>query len=301
MKPAPFHYYRAPNAPAAVQALESPEWQGRAKLLAGGQSLVPAMACRDTRPLLVVDIMGCSDLSELQTRGDEVVIGARCRQGDVERSSLALATVPLLVEAIRWVAIPRVRNRGTVIGNIVQANAGAEIPVVALVLDAEFDVLVAEGRRKVISARNMFSPQVGVSLDPTGLVAAGRFRAVRRNEGWGFSEIQLRPGHFALVCAAAVVVVEGGVVAEVGLSVGGLNPNPYRPTHAEAASIGRGIDDNVWIEETALLAVRERPWPARADQHASAEYRESVAVVAVRDALKSAIRRAQTAPARAKS
>jgi carbon-monoxide dehydrogenase medium subunit len=295
MKPAPFRYYRAPDALAAVRALSSPEWQGRAQLLAGGQSLVPAMACRDARPSLVVDIMGCSDLAELDVDEGQLVIGARCRQGDLERSSLARSTVPLLVEAIRWVAIPQVRNRGTVIGSVAQANAAAEIPVVAMVLDAEFEVVDGEGQRKMIGARHMFSPRSGTTLDPTSLVAAGRFRAMRKNEGWGFSEIQLRPGHFALVCAAAMIVVEGGVVTEVGLSVGGLNRNPYRPTRAEAASVGRGVDDNRWIDETASLAVRERPWPARADQHASADYRESIAVIAVRDALKSAIRRAQGA------
>jgi aerobic carbon-monoxide dehydrogenase medium subunit len=296
MKPAPFHYYRAPDALAAVQALAAPEWQGGAKLLAGGQSLIPAMACRDARPSLVVDIMACADLAELCTDGEQLVIGARCRQGDLERSPLAISAVPLLVEAVRWVAIPQVRNRGTVIGSIAQANAAAEIPVVALVLDAEFELFGPEGKRKMIDARDMFSAQAGTSLDPTSLVAAGRFRAMREGEGWGFSEIQLRPGHFALVCAAAVVVVAEGVVVEASLCIGGLNQNPYRAVQAEAAPIGRAIDDDSWIEQIAVLAVRERPWPARADQHASAEYRQSAAVIAVREALESAIRRAQNRP-----
>jgi carbon-monoxide dehydrogenase medium subunit len=123
-----------------------------------------------------------------------------------------------------------------------------------------------------------------------------RFRRLRANEGWGFAEIQLRPGHYALVCAATVLEVSEGRIATAGLSIGGLNGNPYRATDTEAFAIGQDASSDAWIIEAARSAVEERPWPARADQHASAEYRQAMAIVVARDALKSAIRRAYSAP-----
>ena len=120
--------------------------------------------------------------------------------------------------------------------------------------------------------------------------------APRHNEGWGFAEIQLRPGHYALVCAATAVVVSEGRVAETSISVGGLNSNPYRAASAEAFTLGRDILTDTWITEAARIAVDGSPWAARADQHASAEYRQAMAIIVVRDALRSAARRAQFAP-----
>jgi carbon-monoxide dehydrogenase medium subunit len=296
VKPAAFHYSRPANSLAAVQILSAPEWRGQARILAGGQSLVPSLSCRDARPTMIVDIMACEDLGKLTVTDDDLIVGARALQAEVERSSVASEACPLLADAIRWVAVPQIRNRGTVVGSLAQANAGAEIPVVAAALDAKIERLDVTGRRNMLDAATFFSGLSGAAADPTDLLTSVRFRRLRANEGWGFAEIQLRPGHYALVCAAAVLEVSEGRIATAGLSIGGLNGNPYRATDTEAFAIGQDASSDAWIIEAARNAVAERPWPARADQHASAEYRQAMAIVVARDALKSAIRRAYSAP-----
>jgi carbon-monoxide dehydrogenase medium subunit len=296
MKPAPFHYYRADSALAAVQAAAAPDWNGNARFLAGGQSLVPALSFRDIRPAVLVDIMHCPDLGRLDLADHGLVAGARCVQSEIECSVASRAVCPLLVDALRWVALPQIRNCGTVVGSLAQANPGAEIPVVAMALNATIEIMDVEGRRETIDAGKLFANQSGTFVGPAQLLTSAYLRALRHNEGWGFAEIQLRPGHYALVCAATAVVVSEGRVAETSISVGGLNSNPYRAASAEAFTLGRDILTDTWITEAARIAVDGSPWAARADQHASAEYRQAMAIIVVRDALRSAARRAQFAP-----
>jgi CO/xanthine dehydrogenase FAD-binding subunit len=239
--------------------------------------------------------MACADLGKLAMKDGHITVGALALQSEVERSEVVEHSCPLLAEAIRWVAVPQIRNRGTVVGSLAQANAGAEIPVVAVALAANIEILNGKGQRNMMDAAKFFAGPSGAAVGRAELITSVQFRRLRANEGWGFAEIQLRPGHFALVCAAAVVEVSEGRIATAGLSIGGLNGNPYQATLTEAFSIGQDVTSDSWIDEAARTAVEERPWPARADQHASAEYRQAMAIVVARDALKSAIRRARSA------
>src|ERR1700722_6305440 len=196
MKPAKFKYVRAETAEHAVELLDSAD--SGARILAGGQSLIPALSARTTKASLLLDIMRCSGLNDVSQNSDDVTIGAACRQSRIELSSAIQQSVPLLAEALGWVAMPQVRSRGTVVGCLAQANAGGEVPVVSLALDAEFNILSPGGVRQRMGARNFYAVGSGTRLPSKSLIVSASFRTCAAGEGWGFSEIQLRPGHFAL-------------------------------------------------------------------------------------------------------
>ena len=141
MKPPKCKYVRADTAEHAVELLRASD--GEARILAGGQSLIPALSARSIAPSLIVDIMRCPGLGQVSETSSAVVIGAACRQAQIERSPMIRQSIPLISEALGWVAMPQVRSRGTVVGCLAQANAGGEVPVVALALDAEFKILSA--------------------------------------------------------------------------------------------------------------------------------------------------------------
>lgn len=292
MKPAPFRYYRARNAQDAADELRRSGSPGEACILAGGQSLVPSLAARELRPALVVDIMGCGDLRHVSVSGDRLRIGAGCRQSEIENSEQVRNTCPLVSDALRWVAVPQVRTRGTVVGSLVQANAGGEMPVVALTLDAKLLVLDHDGEVSKIEARSLYGVPTGTTLEPLTLAVGAEYPILGAEDGWAFEEIQLRPGHVALVCAAAVLSLRNEKIVAARIGIGGLTQNPYRAAAAEAALIGAGSNDfNAAFADAAAMAVKERPWPSRADLHATSRYCEAVAHKAVRDALAAAVRR----------
>ena len=286
MKPARFRYVRAETAEHAVELLGGAD--PSAKILAGGQSLVPALSSRTVATSLLVDIMRCPGLADLSQSQDEITIGAACRQSRIELSPQVRQSVPLLSEALTWVAMPQVRSRGTVVGCLAQANAGGEVPVVSLALDARLNLLLGDGRRQQVAARNVYAVDSGAKLPGSSLIESASFRAQAAGEGWGFCEIQLRQGHFALVCCAATLRLdEHGRIQSARIAIGGLTANPYRADRAEAALTGETVGDSIFAD-AARLAADERPWAARADLHATAAFRSKVAVTTVVRALTSA-------------
>jgi carbon-monoxide dehydrogenase medium subunit len=198
-------------------------------------------------------------------------------------------SIPLLSEALGWVAMPQVRSRGTVVGCLAQANAGGEVPVVSLALDAEFNILSPGGVRQRMAARDFYAVESGTRLPSKSLIVSASFRTRAAGEGWGFSEIQLRPGHFALVCCAATLLIdEGERIRSARIALGGLTASPYRAGKAEHALFGESADNDAVLRDAAHLATQERPWPARTDLHASAAFRSKAAVAAVVRALRDA-------------
>jgi CO/xanthine dehydrogenase FAD-binding subunit len=204
----------------------------------------------------------------------------------MERNSLVRESIPLLPEALGWVAMPQVRSRGTVVGCLAQANAGAEVPVVSLALDAELNLLLPGGARRRMAAKDVYAGDAGTQLPAASLIVSTSFRSRVAGEGWGFSEVQLRLGHFALVCCAATLVLgEDGRVRAVRIAIGGLTANPYRAHRAEQALMGETLDRDSLIRDGANIASAERPWPARTDLHASGVFRSKAAVATVTRAL----------------
>jgi carbon-monoxide dehydrogenase medium subunit len=287
MKPAKFRYLRAETAEHAVDLIGAAE--GAARILAGGQSLVPALSARSITASVVVDIMRCPNLDQVSQGSADLTIAAACRQAQIERSPMVLQAIPLLSDALTWVAMPQVRSRGTVVGCLAQANAGGEVPVAALALDAELNVLTPRGVRKQMSARDVYDVESGTRLPPHSLILSASFRTQATGEGWGFSEIQLRQGHFALVCCAVTLLADDNMcIRSVRIAVGGLTASPYRALRAENALVGEAGEDDSIIREAAHMAAEERPWPARTDLHATGAFRSKVAVTAVKRALTNA-------------
>jgi 2-furoyl-CoA dehydrogenase FAD binding subunit len=294
MKPAKFKYVRAETADHAIDLLSGAD--SAAKILAGGQSLIPALCARATSASLLVDIMQCPGLTDVSQTDDAITIGAACRQSQIERNPTVQNSIPLLSEALGWVAMPQVRSRGTVVGCLAQANPGGEIPVVALALDAEFNLLSRGNALRRIPAKDIYAVETGTKLPPDSLIASASFQSRSPGEGWGFCEVQLRPGHFALVCCAATLLIdENSLIRSVRIAIGGLTANPYRAYSAEKALLAQTLARDSLLDDAAHVAADERPWPARTDLHATADFRSKAAIAAVARALASARARCSTA------
>jgi len=287
MKPAKFRYVRAETADHAVELLSDAD--PTARILAGGQSLIPALSARSIAASVLLDIMRCPGLDEVSHTPDEVTVGAACRQSRIELSPVVQQSIPLLSEALGWVAMPQVRSRGTVVGCLAQANAGAEVPVVSLALDAQLNILSRGSVRQRLPAKDVYAAETGARLPPQSLIVSASLRTLTAGEGWGFCEVQLRQGHFALVCCAATLLLgENGRIRSARIAVGGLTANPYRAERSEKALIGEAADRDSLIRDAAHTASEERPWPARTDLHATGAYRSKAAVAAVARALRAA-------------
>jgi aerobic carbon-monoxide dehydrogenase medium subunit len=284
VKPAKLSYARAETADHAVELLSRAD--SDARILAGGQSLIPALSARSLTASILLDIMRCPGLDDESEDRDRVTIGAACRQSRVEWSPVVRRSIPLLSEALTWVAMPQVRSRGTVIGCLAQANAGGEVPVVALALDARLNILLRGGVHREMAAKEMYGPETGTRLPSNGLIVAAAFQKLDVGEGWGFCEVQLRQGHFALVCCAATLLLDPvGGIRSARIAIGGLNANPYRAERAEKALTGEAASRDSVIREAGRVAVAESPWPARTDLHATGTFRMKAAVTAVVRAL----------------
>jgi aerobic carbon-monoxide dehydrogenase medium subunit len=287
VKPAKFRYVRAETAEHAGELLTDAD--ASARILAGGQSLIPALSARSISASLLLDIMRCPGLDEVSQSPTEVTIGAACRQSHMELSPIVQQSIPLLSEALGWVAMPQVRSRGTVVGCLAQANPGGEVPVVALALDAECNTLLSGGVRQRMAARDVYAAETGTKLPARSLILSASFRKRPAGEGWGFCEVQLRQGHFALVCCAATLLLEAnGSIRSARIAVGGLTSNPYRAERAESALIGEAAGRDSLFGDAAHVAAEERPWPARSDLHATGAYRSKAATTAVARALRAA-------------
>jgi CO/xanthine dehydrogenase FAD-binding subunit len=169
------------------------------------------------------------------------------------------------------------------------------VPVVSLALDAEFNILLPGGARHRMPARDVYAVETGTRLPSRSLIVSASFRTRAAGEGWGFCEVQLRQGHFALVCCAATLLLgESGRIRSVRIAIGGLTANPYRADRAEKALIGNAADDDSLIHDAARIASLERTWPARTDLHATGAFRSKAAVAAVARALADARVRCST-------
>jgi carbon-monoxide dehydrogenase medium subunit len=290
MKPAPFRYHRAGSAAEAAAMLR--ELGEDARVLAGGQSLIPLMNFRLARPSHLVDLNHVDELTYIRRVNGHVCVGAVSRQSDVEHSAEVKATVPLLAEALGSVGHAPIRHRGTVVGSLAHADPAAELPTVALALDATLVVQSLTGRR-TIAAADFFLGQFETATREGELVIEARFPVSGPHAGSAFCEFSRRHGDFAIAGAAVVVEVTDGKVSRAAIAMCGVSSAPVRAHDAEAALVGR-LPTAEAIEEIAHLAVRQLT--PSADLHADAEYRRNVARIQVRQSLTTAIQRAQRGP-----
>jgi carbon-monoxide dehydrogenase medium subunit len=286
LKPAPFEYFAPHELDEALGLLS--KHAETAKVLAGGQSLVPMLSLRLASPGQLIDINRLVGLDYVHDQKGGLAIGATARQRQVERSAEVAQVNPLLVEALTNVAHPAIRNRGTVAGSLAHADPAAELPATWLALDGRATLSSTRGSRTV-DAAGFFSSYFTTEMAPDELLTEVWMRNLGPGEGWSFKEISRRQGDFALVGAVALMTLEDGVIADSRLVLLGVGGTPLRVGTAESHLKGTRPGEEVFREAEAL--VREAVSPEN-DVHASADYRVHVAGVMARRVLHEAAERA---------
>ena len=273
MKPPVFDYIAATSIDMAAAALA--EAGGDAKILAGGQSLVPMLNFRLLRPSILVDINRIPGLGFIEETADSIRIGALTRHFQLETSPLIARHFAVLSCAMTYVAHLAIRNRGTIGGSLSHADPAAELPMMALLLDAELSVVSASGAR-VIAARDFFLDTMTVALDGTELLTEIALPKLPPQTGWGFEEVARRHGDFALAAVATTLTLSGGNIAQARIALTGVGPTALRAAEAELLLLGQALDES--LTRRAIEAVRETIAP-ETDLHASSDYRRHLAGV----------------------
>lgn len=279
MKPAPFDYVAARSVEEAVGFLA--EAGEGAKLLAGGQSLVPLLALRLARPELVVDINGVEGLDALEVEGRRLRVGALVRHRAVERDPRVASAFPFVSMAVSRIGHVAIRNRGTVGGSLAHADPAAEWPALLLALDGEVEVASPRGRR-VVASSELFDSYLTTSLAPDEMICEVRGALPEGRVATSFLELARREGDFALVGVAVVVAADQGAIRECRIALSGVGSTAVRAREAEAVLQGSSAGPK--DVETAAAAVAEEIDPP-GDIHGSSAYRRKVAAVLCRRAL----------------
>lgn len=274
MKAAPFDYARPETLPEALNLLASAGEDER-RILAGGQTLVPMLAMRLARPALLIDINRIEELRGIFLADGCVAIGACTRQRVAEQSKLVQERLPLLARAIACVGHQQTRNRGTVGGSIANADPAAEIPLVAVTLDAEMTVRSTSNERSIASS-DFFISEMTTAMGPEDCLVEARFPVWEDDRtGCSFEEVAIRAGDFAIVAAAVqVTLAPDGTCRRIALGIGGVSPAPLRCGEVEGALIGTNLDPRLVAETCATIAELVEP---ETDVHATADYRRRVA------------------------
>jgi CO/xanthine dehydrogenase FAD-binding subunit len=293
MKAAPFDYRRATSIDEACRALA--DGGDDARIIAGGQTLVPLMAMRLARPTLLIDINGIAEMSGIAIDGNRLVIGAGTRQADILDSEIVKNHLPLLSDALSHVGHDQTRNRGTIGGSLANADPAAELPLIAKTLDAEMIARNVDGTR-TIAAAEFFESAMATALAPNECLTEIRFPIWQEERcGYGFHEVSIRDSDFALAAAAVQLALKsGGSCTKLHIAIGGASPAPMRLGEIETALIGTTLEDGTIHAETARIADLVDP---QGDIHADAAYRRRVARVMTERAILSARDRATGAAA----
>jgi aerobic carbon-monoxide dehydrogenase medium subunit len=266
------------------------EYGGKAKLLAGGQSLIPIMKLRLASPQVIVDLNRIPDLNGIRTEGNAVIIGAMTRHREIERSPIIQQEFPLLTEASLVLADPLVRNRGTMGGSLAHADPAADWGTALTALGAELGIRGPKGSRNV-PIDGFFRDSFTTVLAPDELLTHIRLAKPAAHSGGAFTKLKRKTGDFATVLAAASLTVEEGPKAHhVRLALGGVGPTPIRATKAEKALEGSSIDPANAARAAKLAAEDARPTD---DLRGSVAYKKAMVEVYARRALDRALGRAQ--------
>ncbi|HEV7880413.1 FAD binding domain-containing protein [Bradyrhizobium sp.] len=290
MKPAAFDYVRPASLAEACALLSADE---DARLIAGGQTLVPMLAMRLARPARLIDILRLPELAGIRAEAGAILVGATTRQALAERDPVIRASVPMLARVLPWVGHPPTRNRGTVGGSIANADPSAEIPLVAVTLGAEIMLATAEGPIAV-AAHDFIVGPMQTTIGQGDCISAIRFPVwPQQRIGVGFFEVSARRSDFAFVAAVAQVALdEEDRCIDVALGLGGVGDRPLR---LDASPLIGSRLDAASLSDAVNAASHELE--ATGDLHASAAYRRRVAVTLCIRALEQA--RADAAAKRA--
>jgi carbon-monoxide dehydrogenase medium subunit len=305
VKPVDFDLHRPSTLAETLELLNS--FGDEAKVLAGGQSLVPLLNFRLARPAHVIDIGLLGALDGVRADGPVVTIGAMTRQAQAERSPVVAARCPLLAAALPWIAYPPIRVRGTIGGSLAHADPAAELPAVAVALGATLIAARsvqghAPGRAagstgaastRAVSAAQFYQGYLTTALAPEELLTEIRFPAAAPHTGAAFAEVARRRGDFALVGCAAQVTLSGGLIADARIGLSGVAGVPVRGAAAEERLRRRPLDDALLARAADDVAAGLSP---PTDLHGSGEYRRHLAAVLIRRTVTQAHQRARAQP-----
>ncbi|MFO1061585.1 MAG: FAD binding domain-containing protein [Dongiaceae bacterium] len=282
MKPPPFDYHAPRTLEEALGLLAA---LGNAKLLAGGQSLMPMLNMRFVQPDHVVDLNRVAGLAGIAVEGGALVVGAMARQRDIELSPDVRQAVPLLGDALAHVGHIQTRNRGTLGGSLCHLDPAAELPAVAMAQDAVIEVAGPRGRRSLAMA-DFPAFYMTPAIEPDEIVVAVRFPLWPAGHGHAFEEFARRHGDFALAAAGVLVArAADGTIARAAVVVAGLGAAPLRLAEAEALLTGARPEPERLSRVAALCLSLE----ANGDIHASADYRRHLAATLTARALARAL------------
>ena len=280
MKMRAFEYHRPETLAEALALLA--EFGGDAKVIAGGQSLVPMMAMRLSTPDHLVDISRISGLDEIKLADGRLTIGAMVRHAAAFSNDLVATTAPLVHAALPHIGHRAIRNRGTVCGSLAHADPAAELPAVARALDAEFVVANAHGIR-LIPAHEFFLGYLTADVGDGEMVTEVRFPIAAENAVVSVQEVSRRHGDFALAgCVAQLSIAPNGIIDTAALALFGVDAVPYRSAAAEAELVGNMSTSQLFASAAATMTADLKP---AADNHGSTAYRRHLAGVLVRRAL----------------
>ncbi len=289
MIPISFDYHSPTSLDKAVEALVS--FGEEAKVIAGGQSLLPLMKLRLAQPRVLIDISKIKELGGIQQEDDQIIIGALSTHYQVESSELLEEKCPLLCQTAGFIGDSQVRNRGTIGGSLAHADPAADLSAAFLALGAELQVNGSEGNRR-IQAEEFFYGVMTTALKPTEILTAIKIPLLSGRTGTSYQKMEQKASGFAIVGVAAVVTLnEERVCSEVGLGVTGVGSKPFRARAVEEKLKGKRLNP-VLIESASAEATQGVD--ALSDIHASAEFRAHLARVYTARALEAALKKAES-------
>jgi aerobic carbon-monoxide dehydrogenase medium subunit len=287
MKPPRFEYAAPRKTDEAVALLS--QHGDRAKVLAGGQSLVPLLNFRLARPEVLVDVNRIAELAYVRPLESGVAIGALTRQHTLERAEVIRARLPIVAEACRLIGHLPIRHRGTIGGSLAHADPASELPAVMVALEAELTATRRDGRR-TLPAEQFFTGMLTTALTPDELLTEVRVPGLPPRTGGAFVEIARRAGDFAIVGIAALITLDdAGRVTRARLALCGAGPTPVRAREAERVLVGERPEGRALDEAAEKIAAATDP---PSDIHASAAFRKKLARHVGRQAIELAVRRA---------
>ena len=287
MFPAAFDYRAPSTLDEALSVLE--ERGDEAKVMAGGQSLIPLLKLRFAQPGILVDIGRLPGLGGITRSDGRLRIGALTRHVDIERSKDLGGVWALLPEAAHWIADPLVRNQGTVGGSICHADPSGDWGSVMLALDAELVARSSKGER-VIRAADFFEGPFTTTLRPDEILTEIRIASSSKHAAGAYNKLERKVGDFATVAVAVQVELDGGKVSRAGIGLTSVGATNIKAAAAEKALVGHEPTDAVIAEAARLAAQAAEP---KTDVRGSAEFKKDVVRVFVQRGLKTAIGRAK--------
>ncbi len=286
MIPPSFDYHAPRTLPEALALLG--QFGDEAKVLSGGQSLLPMMKLRLAQPAHLVDIGRIPGLDYIKEEGGVLKIGALAREASLEASEIVRSRYPILADTAAVIADPLVRNLATVAGNLAHGDPANDHPATMLALGAE---VVATGPRdeRTIPIGQFFTGLFTTALEPTEVLTEIRIPAPPPGSGGAYMKLERKVGDFATAGAAAFLVIKGGVIDRAGIGLTNVGPTPIKAREAETYLAGKKPEDAVFAEAGRIAASAAKPG---ADRRGSVEYKKEMARVLTVRALKKAAQRA---------